>query len=99
MDADETIYVHIPRKLARRLRARVPAGDREAWIVAAIEERLRRESGHDAVDYESRLDAIERSFGSWADEEFLGLDTVEGIERWRASLWARTDVRRSKPRR
>ncbi|TAK64842.1 MAG: hypothetical protein EPO22_05415 [Dehalococcoidia bacterium] len=97
MDVDETIHVRLPSRLARRLRARVPAaGDRNEWLVAAIRQRLLSEA---AVGLASRLEAIERSFGTWTDEDFPGLDSAEDIKRWRAALWTGTAFRRSNPRR
>ena len=86
MDDVERIEIRLPKKLARRLRAPSPAGGRSAWIAEAIDDRLRPVS---------RLEATNRSFGTWTDEDFPGLDTVDDIERWRASLWSGKPFRKS----
>ena len=78
MNETERLQVVVPKKLAGKLRKRVPARKRSAWIVEAIEDRLTAES---------RIEAIDRSFGTWTDEDFPGLDTAEDIKAWRASLW------------
>ncbi len=79
MSETERIQVVLPRKLAGEVRRQVPARTRSAWIAKAIQDRLMAER---------RLEAIDRAFGTWSDEDFPNLGSEEDIEAWRMALWS-----------
>ena len=67
------INVTFPESVLDLLESVVPARKRNAFIVEATEEALRKER---------QLTAIQESSGAWSDEDHPDLMTVEDIDRY-----------------
>ena len=67
------INVTFPESVLDLLESVVPARKRNAFIVEATEEALRRER---------QLTAIRESSGAWSDEDHPDLMTVEDVDRY-----------------
>jgi hypothetical protein len=73
----QKMTVTFPQPLLERLRERVPARQRSAFIVEAVEEKLA---------LQEQLAALEEAAGCWSDEDHPELRTDEDIDRWLTEL-------------
>jgi len=67
------INVSLPRDVADDMEALVPKGERNRFIVEAVEKAVRRAK---------LLHALEISAGAWSDEDHPDLMTVEDVDRY-----------------
>lgn len=78
----QKMTVVFPKSVLERLRERVPARRRSAFIVEAVVEKLA---------LQEQLAAIEESAGTWSDQEHPELATDQDIDRWLTELRASWD--------
>jgi len=73
----EKITVSLPKELARRLRQRIPARARDAFIARAVQEQL-------ALD--EQLAVLEETAGAWKDSDHPELASGADVELWLKQL-------------
>ncbi len=82
----QKITISLPRQLAERLKARVPARQRSTFIAKILEEYL-------ALEEQSVI--LEETAGCWRDEHHPDMLTDEDIDTWLTNLrqgWQHQDT-------
>lgn len=73
VEEKERLNIYLPKDLVEALRKRVPARDRTRFIAEILRRELRKQEV---------LEAIDRAYGAWSDEDHPELSTGEDIDRW-----------------
>ena len=76
-DATQKITISLPRDLAKRFKAHVPARQRSVFIAKILEEYLA---------LEEQLNALDEAAGCWSDERHSDMATGADIDNWLVNL-------------
>jgi uncharacterized membrane-anchored protein YjiN (DUF445 family) len=69
----ERLNLYLTKSVAEELRRVIPPRERTRFVEEALAKALRRQK---------LLDALEKSYGAWKDEDHPELATGEDIDRW-----------------
>ena len=73
VEEKERLNIYLPKDLVEALKRRVPARERTRFIAEILRRELRKQEV---------LEAIDRAYGAWSDEDHPELSTGEDIDRW-----------------